>query len=262
MSTACRSSGARGASRPAGEAVAPWRLAPRVPPEARIHRIRPLAAFALALGLTPTHAMARSCAGFTDVSAADPLVCPAVQWVRNRSITLGCGTGTTYCPSDPVTRAAMALFMNRLGVALSPQLAFAEASVGAVDPDLSPVLCQTAATAAATYPRQALVSAAFAGLATADAGFSVQPQASTDGGASWAPLGTVAIGETVVGPTWGNAGAVGTMQIPAGQAVRFAIRVSRAAGGGDFSQARCQVLANVMNANGASPPFDGVLAVR
>jgi hypothetical protein len=221
-----------------------------------MRRIRPLAAVALALGLTPTQALAQSCAGFTDVSAADMVVCPAVQWVRNRSITLGCGTGTTYCPNDPVTRAAMALFMNRLGVALSPQLALAEASLGAVDPDLSPVLCQTAVTAAATYPRQAIVSTAFAGLATADAGFSVQPQASTDGGTSWTPLGAVAIGESVVGAAWGNAGAVGTMQIPAGQTVRFAVRVSRAGGGGDFSQARCQVLANVMNANGTSPPFD------
>jgi hypothetical protein len=149
----------------------------------------------------------------------------------------------------------MALFMNRLGVALTPQLAFAEASLAAVDPDASPVLCQTTPTAAATYPRQAMVSAAFGGLSTGDAGYSLRPLVSTNGG-PWTPLGAVAIRESTIGAAWGNAGVVGTVQIPAAQGVRFAVRVDRESGIADFSQARCQVVANVMNANGASPPFD------
>lgn len=218
--------------------------------------IRPLAAVVFTLFAVP--AVALPCAGFTDVEDTDGF-CAAVQWLRNRAVTNGCTT-TTYCPTDPVSRAAMALFMNRLGTALTPQLAFAEASLGAVDPDAAPILCQTAPAAAATYPRQAMVSAAFGGLATADAGFSLRPQVSTDG-ANWTPLGTVAIGESIVGAAWGNAGVVGTLQIPAGQPVRFAVRVDRVSGGGDFSQARCQVMANIMNANGTSPPFD-VAAAR
>lgn len=217
-----------------------------------MRRIRPLVALALAVFAPPGFAL--PCAGFTDVEDTDSF-CPSVQWLRNRAVTNGCTT-TTYCPTDVVTRATMALFMNRLGAALTPQVAFAEASLGTVDPDLSPALCQTAVTAAATYPRQAMISAAFGGLSTGDTGFSLRPLVSTDGGSTWAPLGAVPIRESIAGAAWGNAGVSGTVQIPAAQSVRFAVRVDRESGMGDFSQARCQVVANVMNANGTSPPFD------
>ena len=213
--------------------------------------VRPFAALVAALLAAP--GLAAPCAGFTDVQDAESY-CPAVQWLRNRAVTTGCTT-TTYCPSDAVTRAAMALFLNRLGVALTQRLAFAEAALGAVNPDAAPVLCQTATVAAATYPRQAVVSAAFGGHAAGDAGFSLLPVVSTDDGSSWSPLGVVAIPESTTSAAWGNASVVGTVQIPAAQAVRFAVRLDRESGTADFLQARCQVLASVMNANGTSSPF-------
>src|SRR5688500_12237661 len=42
-----------------------------------------------------------------------------VDWLVNRNITAGCGGGN-YCPDDPITRGQMAVFMNQLGVALTP----------------------------------------------------------------------------------------------------------------------------------------------
>lgn len=217
-----------------------------------------LAAAALAAAALP--AAGAPCAGFTDVADTDT-VCPSVEWLRNRAVTLGC-TATLYCPGTPVSRAAMALFMNRLGIALTPQLAFVEGALGAVDPDAGPALCQTAATAAAGYPRQALVSVAFGGQAAGDLAFTLRPVVSTDGGATWQPLGSVAIGESVAAGQWGHAGAAGTVALPAQQGLRFAARVAREGGTADFAQARCQVAVQVLNANGTASPFDGPLAAR
>ena len=66
-------------------------------------------------------AMAQSCAGFTDVLATNPN-CKSFEWIRNRAITLGCnGPGTLYCPTQSVTREQMALFIHRLGMAMTPE---------------------------------------------------------------------------------------------------------------------------------------------
>jgi hypothetical protein len=59
------------------------------------------------------------CAGFSDI-AQDESFCQATIWLRNRGITSGC-TATQFCPFQTVTRAQMALFMNRLGRALAPE---------------------------------------------------------------------------------------------------------------------------------------------
>ena len=69
--------------------------------------------------LVSAGAGAQSCAGFVDVPASDGF-CPNVEWLKNRSITLGCTDTTHYCPTASVTRLAMAAFMNRLGTALTP----------------------------------------------------------------------------------------------------------------------------------------------
>src|SRR5689334_9023880 len=81
------------------------------------------------------------CAGFNDVDAASPF-CPNVEWLKNRQITLGCGAGL-YCPSNAVTRLAMAAFLNRLGTALTPVQLFVDSDPGAISLDVGPVLCQT-----------------------------------------------------------------------------------------------------------------------
>lgn len=219
-------------------------------------RVYPMLALALALAAPPL--AAAPCAGFSDVADTDSF-CPSVEWLRNRAITLGC-TATQYCPAAPVSRAAMALFMNRLGTALSSQVAFVELALGATAPQSAPVLCQSAPVAAAAYPRQALITAAFAGLADAALDYAVRPAISTDGGATWQPLGAVVVPDAIAGVAWGNSSVTGTTPIAAGQSVLFGMRLSREAGAGTFTQARCQLAANVMNANGASSPFDTAAA--
>lgn len=49
---------------------------------------------------------------FGDVSAGGHA--PAIGWVADVGVTQGCGDGKDYCPTDPVTRAQMASFMQRL----------------------------------------------------------------------------------------------------------------------------------------------------
>ena len=120
----------------------------------------------------------------------------------------------------------MALFLNRLGTALTPRLEFVEAALGAVDPDASPSLCPTVQIASAAYPRQALVSVAFGGQSAGDLGYAARPMVSTDNGATWNPLTNPAndIRESVVGAAWTNSATSGVYAIPATQSVRFARR--------------------------------------
>ena len=213
-------------------------------------------AFAGVLAVGPPSAVAAPCAGFVDVQDTD-FFCTAVQWIRNRNVTFGC-TGNEYCPNSAVTRASMALFLNRLGTVLTPRLEFVEASLGAVDPDLTPSLCPTIEIASVGYPRQALVSVAFGGQSAGDLGYAARPMVSTNNGATWTSVTTPAndIRESVVGTAWTNTATSGIYAIPATQAVRFAVAVARHSGMADFTQGRCQVTANLMNANGTSPPFD------
>ena len=213
-------------------------------------------AFAGVLAVAPGTAIAAPCAGFADVQDTD-FFCTAVQWIRNRNVTFGCNA-TDYCPNSAVTRASMALFLNRLGTTLTPRLEFVEASLGVVDPDTTPSLCPTVEIASVGYPRQALVSVAFGGQSAGDLGYAARPMVSTNNGATWTSVTAPAndIRESVVGAAWTNTATSGIYAIPAAQAVRFAVSVARHSGMADFTQGRCQVTASVMNANGTSPPFD------
>jgi hypothetical protein len=66
---------------------------------------------------------------FTDVQDRD-FYCPHVHWMWANGITGGC-TATTYCPSDPVNRAQMAIFISRAVLGGDPPAAEAvRAGVG------------------------------------------------------------------------------------------------------------------------------------
>jgi hypothetical protein len=47
---------------------------------------------------------------FTDVPASSPY-CPYVEEMYRRGVVSGCGGGN-YCPSSPVTRGQMAVFIS------------------------------------------------------------------------------------------------------------------------------------------------------
>jgi hypothetical protein len=68
---------------------------------------------------------------FTDIATTDSF-CTNAEWLKNRGISLGCG-GTDYCPNDFVLRSQMALFMNRLGVTLSPAVTLTQGAAGSLE---------------------------------------------------------------------------------------------------------------------------------
>ena len=212
----------------------------------------------------PIAGHAQSCVGFTDVPAASPF-CPNVEWLKNRSITLGCTSTTLYCPNDPVTRLSMAAFMNRLGKALSPEVLFRETGTGAIVIPANPPIearCDTVDTAATVYPRTAILTGTLNGLADANAvawrGFVVY---STDGGATWnGTTGGVGL-RASSGPTqWSGVDPNGVVDLIPGLAYRFAIGVRRddqlAGTTGNFADYRCLLTATIVNRNGVSSPFD------
>lgn len=69
-----------------------------------------------AVGLVSQVAVAWAVASrFADVPPSNPFV-DDIEWVADAGVTLGCGDGTNYCPTDSVTRQQMAAFMHRLAV--------------------------------------------------------------------------------------------------------------------------------------------------
>lgn len=78
---------------------------------------------------------AAPCAGFGDVDDSSQF-CVNVEWLKSRNITLGCslssggGSLPRYCPNDPVSRLAMAAFLNRLGNVVLPPNVIWVAAVG------------------------------------------------------------------------------------------------------------------------------------
>ena len=61
--------------------------------------------------VVPATAVAQSL--FNDVDD-NSVHAPGIAFMKDSGVTVGCGSGTTYCPDDPVTRAQMATFMHRL----------------------------------------------------------------------------------------------------------------------------------------------------
>jgi hypothetical protein len=181
----------------------------------------------------------------------------ATEWLANRGVTLGCAAGL-YCPNDLVTRAQMALFLNRLGVVLTPVVLIAEEFVGALDVDSAPIICQTAAHNA-TYNQRAIVHSRVGD----DAGgtpytVGTYPVFSTNGGMSWSPAASF------IAAMWASAAgerqsvsSFGAVDLSPGVSYTFGTRVDRRAGTGDLSAGLCKTQVEIMNRNGTSTPLGG-----
>jgi hypothetical protein len=212
-----------------------------------------LAATALLLGTAPA-AWALPCVGFTDVEDTS-LFCGNVEWIKNRQVTLGCGTGTTYCPFDPVIRLQMAAFMNRLGNALTPVQLRVDTSPGAIDLDAGAVVCQTPPQAIVNYPRQAILDLTFSAQAAADIDIAADLVKSTDGGANWTQLTTVASRGWIPNGRWGTLANLATTDLAVGDNVIFGVRASRVSGAVDLSDSRCNLRVAIGSRTGAVTPF-------
>ena len=215
----------------------------------------------LALAALSAPAAFAQCAGFTDVPNDGPTgFCPSVEWVKNRSVTSGCGDGTTYCPQNTVTRLAMAAFMKRLGDALTPVQLVMDLRPGGVDIDANVVVCQTADLNVAGFPRTAYVDATLSATATADVSFAADVAMSTDGGATWTVLNPNANHGSVPANQFGSLSDIGSANLNVSvppQNVRFGLRLSRGSvvSATDLTDSRCQTRALIYSRTGASSPF-------
>ena len=203
--------------------------------------------FAAAVALFPLYASAAPCfpsSPFDDVPAG-AAYCTSTEWLKNRSITLGCTSATMFCPNDAVTRASMALFLNRLGEALTPEVRQAE-DAGAVDLDLNvpnSIYCQTSDFIVTGYPRRAQISTTFAGLASAALNYQHEIFYSTDGGATWTDTFTQVNRSGVAGNQWISSSLQHVMSLTVGVTYRWGMKIEREPTGvpstADFSSTRC-----------------------
>lgn len=215
----------------------------------------------------PALAAADPCPGaspFTDVARTDGF-CTNTEWLRNRGVTVGC-TATAYCPNDPVSRAQMALFMNRLGVALTPSPQMTEAGLGAIDLDVESFVCASSVYTIAGYPRQIVLNAHFSGLTSAAADYNVEIRYNTDGSATVFPNAINAFSQRAGSDTanWTHASVSATLPLGVGTSYRFAVRVIReGAGTGDLTIGRCHLLQTLLNRNPTtSSPLDQLVAIQ
>ena len=234
-----------------------------------------LVKFALMVVATgaPGIAAAQQCVGFGDILQSSPF-CANVEWVKNRGVTLGCGDGSNYCPNDPVTRLQMAIFMNRLGRALSPEILSQQVfdnggGSGVALPGDSPapalVRCLTAETAATVYPRHAVANATFSALSDGNpAGYRIFLLVSANNGPFTnfdTVLPSVAHRGTAQATVYGASALTEQIILQPGSSYKFAIGVRRdnnpdVVTTGNFDVIRCQITVTIDNRNGTASPFD------
>ena len=199
-----------------------------------------------------------SCGGFSDVTGVD-IYCNSVEWLRNRGVTLGCGANT-YCPGDLVSRGSMALFMQRLGDTISPTwYSDGVMSTGLLTIDGGASTCATPDFPAVNYPRSAMVTWSFAGLAGAPLTARIWSRTSVDGGTTYANNEVNYMRVTSQGSGWASTSASVKVSIPAGSAPRFALRLDREVGtttSGNFNDGRCNIAVSLASVNGGASPYD------
>ncbi|MFO1311860.1 MAG: Ig domain-containing protein [Burkholderiales bacterium] len=197
------------------------------------------------------------CGGFTDVTTGD-IFCNSSDWLKNRGVTLGC-TATQYCPTQFVTRAQMALFMQRLGDAISPAIYSDNViGTGALNVDNRPSFCTTPAFPAMNYPRVALVSWMFDGYADGALDVRVYSRTSFDNLGSYATNEVSLPRLRVNDRAWSTVSANVKVNIPAGSSPRFGLRMDRIQGlfSGNFTDGRCNISVIMTSVNGGALPYD------
>jgi hypothetical protein len=197
--------------------------------------------------------------GFDDVDTSASF-CPAVAWMKNRSITSGC-TWWTFCPSQELDRRQAAAFLRRFGDALTPHSLHTHVVVFGPTlpaPPAATLLCATEDYRVLGFARRAR----FVGRVELF-DFFVRPALtgilwvySTDAGASWQPVGTPGadVFPTRLGSSIESAPANATalappMVLAAGLAYRFGMIGSGS--GWDVTNVTCEL--DVTIEDGALP---------
>jgi hypothetical protein len=220
--------------------------------------LRALVAGALVASALP--AAAQNCDVFTDVLASDP-ICPSVQWLKNRGITTGC-TATAYCPTNNVTRAQMALFMQRMGKAISPAHVGATGGFAAPAAPLNPgqfqPLCISGNVAAANHPRAVRLR----GYVTVPANGPLLNMfliVDDNPPGPWDNANTVALVVPTPSGQQNLAWASNVITLAPGTDYRFGIGLSNPAGSGGtlaLGAGSCVLEGSIFNLNPDTAPFD------
>ena len=231
-----------------------------------MHRWVVLLLLAFALSNAPS-ARAGSClpgqTPFTDVPDAAGF-CTDVLWLRNALVTLGCGGGTTYCPSDPVSRAQMALFMRRLATAVKPDVVYADAATtsGDINGAGYPTCISSVYSIPSTAPNPRFLTHAVGTvsmLTDAAADIFVLPQISINGGPffTFGSVGSTSIAR-VLPDAWTTVplmvgftlvGTSGGIALTPGNTYQWRILMQRQLGSsttGAVTSNRCNLLVNIV----------------
>ncbi len=211
-------------------------------------------------------ACAAGTSSFTDVPDGVNY-CTNTQWLKNRAVTTGCNTGSTYCPNDAVTRASMALFLNRLGTALTPAVIFSENGIAAFDPGVSGKhVCQTVDMTITDFPRTLMVNSSVSMQVSAYVRMLSIIHISYDAGATWSgiPNGPNSIAHRNQGTSandWMDIPNGGMVDVNVGQTFRLGILVAHDSittppvGTGTIIDGRCKLNGLMLNRNSATAPF-------
>ncbi len=233
----------------------------RMNAQGRRHRTRDIALIGLGilLGASVTTLASHQ---FSDVPTS-AIYHEAVEWLFNRGITLGCSAGL-YCPDDFVTRAQMALFMQRLGTALTPTFLTRTDNVGfptVIDLDSLPNVCATTTNYIPTYPQSVVIHAGVSvepTVAGDSLNYTVTAIYSLNGGVSWitaSPGGSVPAKADNSAQWFPNFG-LGFANLSPGLPYRFAARLSRIIDGtADIGAMYCRLFVEIGNRNPASSPL-------
>lgn len=204
---------------------------------------------------------AQPCAGFNDVDVANPF-CANVQWLKNRGVTIGCTSPTLYCPGELVSRESMAIFLQRLGNALTPTVISGYNSGSALDIDTLPVICPSGVYTPA-YARTAhgtgMVLAWTAPALSMDVSMTLVRRLGA--AAAWTPIAGVPAQWSVVGNAMYKAGmlVIPPQSLEAGVTYEWGLQIGRIAGSsstGDIAGWNCQILVEVENRITSAPPYD------
>lgn len=204
---------------------------------------------------------------FSDVPDSPASTHDSVSWMFTRAITTGCAPGL-YCPTSTVTRAQMALFMNRLGVALTPTFLKVDAA-GAFDLDTAATICATTAYTP-TFPQRARIDGMASMTGPGPFTAAIRSVYSTDGGTTWLqPTPGSSFGRPSISATgeWGNASQNDILNLVAGTPYLFGVRVDRSTADGgtaDVTNSRCITTVQITNRNpdGIAPEAGAGASVR
>lgn len=184
---------------------------------------------------------------FSDVPTSPAVFHDAVEWIVNRAITAGCTPGL-YCPNDAVTRLQMALFMTKLGKALTPT--FRVGSGFTATPTIAG--CPTMAYTP-TFPQTANIHARVSTTSMGAHEHHSLTKVSTDGGATWSPTDTFPFSiDSAVAGAFAQTSYFSTFDVSPGTSYRFAVEIGIFGSG---VSAGCHVQVAFVNRNPTTSPL-------